>query len=136
MDPRELLERHTEEVWNQGNLAAVDRFIAPDYVEHDPSVRDELRGPEAYRQNVELFRSAFPDLSVRIEGTVVEGDVIALRQRFRGTHRGTFMDLEPTGNGVDAKSFVFCRIEDDRIAETWVVTDMLDVLTQLGVDLP
>lgn len=136
MDPRELLARHTEEVWNQGDLEAVDRYISPDYVEHDPSVKDQLEGPEAYRQNVELFLTAFPDLTVTIEDAVVEGDTIAMRQRFRGTHQGPFMGFEPTGETVDGTSFVFCRIEDDQIAETWVETDMLDVLSQLGVDVP
>lgn len=136
MDPRDVLERHTEEVWNQGNLDAVETYIADDYVEHDPSVHDRLRGPAAYRRNVETFRSAFPDLEVTIEDAVVEGDTIAMRQRFRGTHEGEFMDLAPTGREVDATSFVFCRVVGDEIAETWVETDMLDVLGQLGVEVP
>jgi steroid delta-isomerase-like uncharacterized protein len=136
MHPREVLESHTEDVWNQGNLDAVETYIAEDYVEHDPSVHDHIDGPEAYRRNVELFRSAFSDLTVTLEDTVVEGDEVAARQRFRGTHEGEFMGVEPTGREIDATSFVICRVEDDRIVETWVETDMLDLLNQLGLDLP
>ncbi|MFB6361074.1 MAG: ester cyclase, partial [Halobacteriales archaeon] len=120
MDPRELLERHTAEVWNEGKLEKVDRYIAPDYVEHDPSVKETVDGPAAYRRNVELFRSAFPDLSVTILDIVVEGDKIAMRQRWEGTHEGEFLGVEPTGNHVEGSSYVFCRIEDEQIAETWV----------------
>lgn len=136
MDPRELLERHTEEVWNRGNLEAVHEFVAEDYVEHDPSIRDQFRGPEAYRRNVEAFLSAFPDLEVTIEDSIVEGNKIAMRQRFRGTHEGEFMGIEPTEAEIESTSFVMCRIEDDRIAETWVETDVLGLLDQIGVEIP
>lgn len=136
MDPREVLERHTEEVWNRGDLDAVETYIAEDYVEADPSVHDRIEGPEAYRANVAAFREAFPDLEVTIEDSVVEGEKIAMRQRWTGTHEGEFVGLEPTGREVDATSFLICRVVDDRIVETWVETDMLDVLGQLGVDLP
>jgi len=136
MDPRELLEQHTEEVWNRGNLDAVGEFISEDYVEHDPSVRDQFRGPEGYRRNVEEFLSAFPDLTVTIEDSIVEGDKIAMRQRFRGTHEGEFMGIEPTGKRVESTSFVMCRIEGDKIAETWVETDVIGLLEQLGVEVP
>jgi len=136
MDPRALLEQHTEEVWNRGNLDAVGEFISEDYVEHDPSVRDQFRGPEGYRRNVEEFLSAFPDLTVTIEDSIVEGDKIAMRQRFRGTHEGEFMGIEPTGKRVESTSFVMCRIEGDKIAETWVETDVIGLLEQLGVEVP
>lgn len=136
MNPRELLRQHTETVWNQGDLDAVDRFVAADYVEHDPSVEDRLDGPEAYRRNVEAFRSAFPDLEVTIEDSVVQDDRIAMRQSFSGTHEGEFMGIEPTGNEVESTSFLICRVEDGKIAETWVETDMLGLLEQLGVEVP
>lgn len=136
MDPRTLLEEHTETVWTQGDLDAVDRFIAADYVEHDPSVEEELNGPDAYRRNVESFRSAFPDLVVTIEDSIVEGDRIAMRQSFSGTHEGEFMGVEPTGNEVESTSLLICRVEDGKIAETWVETDMLGLLAQLDVDVP
>lgn len=135
MDPRALLQEHTERVWNQGDLDAVDHFIADDYIEHDPSVEDRFEGPAAYRRNVESFRSAFPDLEVTIEDTVVEGDRIAMRQSFRGTHEGEFMGIDPTGNEVESTSLLICRVEGGKIAETWVETGMLDLLSQLGVDV-
>lgn len=133
--PRTLLRKHTEDVWNQGNLDAVEKYIADSYTEHDPSVHDELRGPEAYRRNVESFLTAFPDLEVTIEDSIVEGDKIAMRQRFRGTHTGEFVGIEPTGAEIDSTSFVICRVEDDKIAETWVETDMLGLFEQLGRDV-
>lgn len=136
MDPRELLAEHTEAVWNRGELDAVDDFVAAEYVEHDPTVAETLRGREAYKANVEQFRTAFPDITVTIEDTLVEGDRIALRQRFTGTHRGPFMGIEPTGETVDVSALLICRIADGKIAETWVQTDTVELLAQLGVELP
>lgn len=136
MTPRELLHEHTERVWNQGDLDAVDEFIADEYVEHDPSIENGLSGPDAYRANVAKFRSAFPDLTVTIEDAVVEDDRIAMRQSFGGTHEGTFMGVAPTGTEVESTSMLICRVEDDMIVETWVETDLLGLLEQLGVTMP
>jgi len=136
MDPRAILERHTEEVWNRGNLDAVDTYIAEDYVERDSAGTDEFHGPEGYKRSVENYRAAFPDLTVTIEESIVVGDRIVMRQRFTGTHEGTFMGIEPTGDEIESTSMLICRIENDRIAETWVETDTLGLLEDLGVEIP
>lgn len=136
MTHRERFERHTQETWNEGNLDALDKFLADDYVEHDPSVEDEFQGRETYRKNVRNFRSAFPDLTVTNEDVLVDGDKLVARQTFGGTHRGEFMGIEPTGKEVESTSIVICRFENDRIAETWVTTDVFGLLEQLGVEVP
>ena len=134
MQPRDLFEEHTETVWNRGDLDAVETFIAEDYVEHDPSIMDAVEGPAAYRENVQAFRGAFPDFEVENTHLVVEGDTIVARQRFTGTHEGTFRGIEPTGNTIESTSIVICRVEDDKIAETWVETDMIRLYDQLGIE--
>jgi len=136
MHPRELFEAHTETVWNRGDLDAVEDFIAEGYVEHDPSIRDSVEGPAAYRENVDAFRSAFPDFEVENTHLLVDGDTIVARQRFTGTHKGPFEGVEPTGNAIESTSIVICRIAGNKIAETWVETDMVRLYDQLGVELP
>src|ERR1700693_1187143 len=47
-DNKALVRRVFEEVLNQGNLALIDEFYNPDYVEHTPS--GPVHGTEAYKQ--------------------------------------------------------------------------------------
>lgn len=44
-----LVRRSFEEVFNQGNLDAIEEIFAPDYVLHDPTSPEEIRGTEGMR---------------------------------------------------------------------------------------
>src|SRR6266568_4824447 len=64
--------RISEEVWNKGNLKALDEIFAPGAPTHDPNT-PIAPGPEGFRQVVSLYRSAFPDLRFTIEQEIAEG---------------------------------------------------------------
>jgi len=59
-------------------------------------------------------------------------DKVAGRIRFRGTQRGEFMGIPPTGKQVTFSSMEMNRIVDGKVAEHWFVVDMLGLLQQLG----
>src|SRR6185437_8799768 len=96
-DLKAILRRFVDEVWNGGDLDAVERFIAPSYVRHDPGLPMEVRGPEGVRQVVSVYRTAFPDLHLELEDLLVEGDRLALRLTGTGTQRGPLPGVSPTG---------------------------------------
>ena len=76
--------------------AVVDDLLVPSYIHHDPSLPAELQsGREAYKQINSMFRSAFPDLKVTVEDLVAEGNKVAARWIWGGTHRGD-IDGYPT----------------------------------------
>ncbi len=55
-----LHRRVLEEVFNRGNLEAVDELFAPEYVDHDPATPQDMRGSEGAKQIVSMYRGAFP----------------------------------------------------------------------------
>ena len=59
---------HYEEVWNQGNLAAIDDHFTPNYVGHLPPLT--LRGPEEVKQVIAMYRTAFPDVHFTVEDQI------------------------------------------------------------------
>jgi predicted ester cyclase len=63
---------------------------------------------------------------------VAEGDRVAVRWTFRGTHRGYFMGIAPTGNQVEMGAMDLLRVAGGKIAETWSNVDMMAMLRQLG----
>lgn len=128
-DHKALILRFVEEFWSQGNLAAADELMTPDAVIHQPEVGG-VAGLKAFNT---MFRAAFPDWYSTPEELIAEGDRVAERWTGRGTHRGAFQGIPPTGTQVVVPGVVFYRIRDGKIAEFRGTFDMLSMLQQLGV---
>jgi len=117
------------EAVNTGNLALLDKFVAPDYVEHS----EGFQGVEPFRQQITLFRAAFPDLRVTIDDLLIAGDRFASRTTVTGTHTGDLMGILATGRRITVKAVDMGRIEGGQAKERWGGLDMYSLLTQLGV---
>jgi steroid delta-isomerase-like uncharacterized protein len=128
-----IVRQQEEELFTQGNLDAADEVYAPDYVGHDPSNSEEVRGLEAAKRAASDYRQAFPDLRVTVEDLIAEGDRVAARLRFRGTHLGELDGIAPTGRRVDCTGIVISRIEEGKIAKDWANFDDLGMMRQLGL---
>ncbi len=128
-----IVRRMLEEVWNGGNLAVVDEIVATDYVGHDPSYPQPIRGPEGFKQWVMTARMAFPDFHITVEDLLAEGDRVVGRITMRGTHNGELAGLPPTGQSVEFSGIFVRRLEGDKFIEGWDMADMLGLLRQLGV---
>ncbi len=68
-----------------------------------------------------------------IEELIAEGDKVVNRFTWRGTHRGDFLGVPPTGNQVEVKGVVIDRFADGKIADTRILMDNLGLMQQLGV---
>ncbi len=130
-DNKALVRRWFEELFNEAKLDVADEIVTPDHVSHDTSTPEHPPGPEGERQLVNLVRGAFPDGRISIEDLVAEGDRVAVRWTFRGTHRGDFMGVAPTGNQVEMGAMDLLRIAGGKIAETWSNVDMMAMMRQL-----
>jgi steroid delta-isomerase-like uncharacterized protein len=79
-----------------------------------------------------VFTSAFPDLQLTTEDLVAEGEKVAIRNTWRGTHQGAFQGVPPTGKYVTFTGTDLFRVEGGKIAEQWADLDALGLLQQLG----
>ncbi len=130
-DNKTLIRDIIEEVWNKGNVEAVDRYFAPDYVDQDP-LPGQAPGPEGYKQSVAAIRDAFPDLNLTLEHILSEGDQVAFHYTMRGTHQGPFMGIPPTGNPFSVSGMIFARVAEGKAAERWANLDTMGLMQQLG----
>lgn len=119
-----------EEIQSQGKTNLVDQIVANDYVGHTPP--KDFNGPEGAKQFEAMLRSGFPDLRVTVEDQLAEGDRVATRWTFRGTHHGEFQGIPPTGKQVTMKGITIFRIANGKLIEGWNRPDMLGMLQQLG----
>jgi len=114
---------------NSGNLALLEKFVAPGYAEHS----EGFRGVEPFRQQVAAFRAAFPDLHVTVEDLLTDGDRFASRTTVTGTHAGDLMGLPATGKRISVEAVDIGRIANGQAQERWGGLNMYALLTQLGV---
>jgi predicted ester cyclase len=80
-----LVRKFFKEAWGEGDVAAVDEFMAADYVEH-PRPSTLPPGTEGLKQLIAAYRTAFPDLKMSLDDIIAEGDRVAFRWSVSGTH--------------------------------------------------
>ena len=127
------VRRLMEEVFNRGKTSLVDELFAPDFVEHEELPPGIPPGREAVKQLPAIFRSAFPDFKVTIDDVIAEGDKVAVRSTWSGTHKGEFMGIAPTGKSVSFGVFDIIRIAGGKFVEHWGQMDNMGMMQQLGV---
>ena len=114
-----------------GNLDTLDAIVGPDYVLHDPSMPEEVRGLEGAKQMLEALRSAFR-LRVTIEHQLAEGDHVATRYTMHGRHDAEFMGVPPSGRQGSVAGICISRFRAGKIVQEWEVWDALGLLQQIG----
>jgi steroid delta-isomerase-like uncharacterized protein len=128
-----IVRRFYEEGFNKGNLASAREFIASNYVSHNPIIGNLLPGVEGYKQLIAVHRHAFPDIRVKIEDMIANVDRVVIRWTWRGTHRGSFMGVSPTGQQVTVTGIHIFRIAHGKVAESWVNWDTYGLMQQLDL---
>jgi predicted ester cyclase len=97
---KHLVETFIQELFTKGDLDAVDRYLDPDFVNHDAPFPGAPDGPEGMRIAAALFRQALPDWHSEVDQLVAEGDTVVERFTASGTHRGELMGAHPTGKTI------------------------------------
>ena len=127
-----VLRRFYEEVWNEGNLDAIDEIISPNFTTHtpQPGISPDREG---VKQFVTAYQSAFPDVHVRVEDQVAEGDKVVTRFSAHATHQGELMGIPATGKEINITGIGLFRVEGGQIVEGWTEFDRMGMMQQLGV---
>ncbi len=107
--------RIIDEVINQKNLDLADELLSEEHKLY-PESAGVGRGPEEMKQAFAGLHEEFPDIHVDIESIVAEGDMVAIRLTFSGTHA-------PSGEKAVWPEMVFARFSAGKAIESWEVTD-------------
>lgn len=128
---KDLVRKMIEEVWNQGQTDRLPEFWSDDTDDvaqasrGEPSTRAEVAGLH------QRLTDAFPDLHIAIDDMIAEGDRVATRLTFRGTHKGPFRGIQPTGRRVEFTASRIYRITGGKVAQTWATVDVFGLMAQL-----
>ncbi len=133
VEENKALERRLyEEIYNKKNMTAVEQFFATNWICH-PSPPGVQPGLEGMKQQYAIDSKAIPDMQVKLEDMVAEGDKVACRWTATGTHKGEFMGVPATNKQITLTGIHIDRIAGGKVVETWNYSDMLGVMQQLGV---
>lgn len=130
-----IVRRFVDEVITQGNLDSAVQFVWEDVVELVP-LPGQDPGLEGLKDVLRAMRAGFPDLVFSIVEQISEGDKVASRFEWTGTHKGEFLGVPATGRSVHVWGMVIDRLEHGRIKETRILMDSLGLMIQLGVIPP
>ena len=131
---RDLVLTMNREVWNKGNLAAVEELFSANFVQHFLPDSSMLNGINTFRERVREHREAFPDWKENIKYIVAEDDLVVIQFESSGTNLGSWLGNPPTGRKVHINEFSILRVENGKIAEQWLMPDLFSLNKQLGLD--
>lgn len=128
----EIVRRFADEVISRGEIDRAGEFAWEDVVEQVP-LPGQGPGLEGLKDILRAMRAGFPDLVFSTLEQISEGDKVASRFEWTGTHKGTFLGIPPTGKAVRVWGIVIDRLVEGRIKETRIIMDTMGMMMQLGV---
>jgi steroid delta-isomerase-like uncharacterized protein len=132
LENAEVVRRFVDEVITQGNIDAAGQFAWEDVVEQVP-LPGQGPGLEGLKDILRAMRAGFPDIVFAIQEQISEGNKVASRFEWTGTHRGEFLGIPATGRPVRVWGMVIDRLVEGRIKETRIIMDTMGMMIQLGV---
>ena len=94
-------------------------------------VEQYVDAPEL-REHIAETEAAFPSYILQEEDVIAEGAEVAVRFTFRGTHRGEFLGVPPTGRDVSFDGIIIYRIAGEKIVDHWMQVDSPTLMRQLS----
>ena len=86
---------------------------------------------EGFKQFIYLLWKAFPDIKIIFDDIIIEGNKVACRYYLTGTHKGEFMDLQPTDKQFRVNGMTVFSFRDTKCIERWNIVDMMSLMEQL-----
>ncbi len=131
-DPnKELVRNWMDFGWNQQKRQAVNVFYAENFIGYDP-YEGRVWGRDGVSAFQNAFLRAFPDLHVRVDDVVAEGDLVVARITATGTQDGELLGVAATGKRVTIPAMVQYRVENGAFREAWQHWDAFGALQQIG----
>jgi steroid delta-isomerase-like uncharacterized protein len=121
-DPKQVVRRAIEEVWNRRDAAAAEELIAEGVVWHHNTL-GERQGRAAFLETVNELRSAFPDTKITVEALAADGDRVMCHWVASGSHQGSYRGVAASGQSVTWSGVVVDRVVDGQIVERWTYAD-------------
>jgi predicted ester cyclase len=131
-EAKEVIRRWNNEGWSGGKYELAHEIISPNMTVHGAGGQAVGMGPDGLIDLIKTWRTAFPDGRMAIDDLIVEGDIVAIRNTWHGTHEAEFYGVPPSGATVAVTSVGIDRVVDGLVTEGWGELDMVGMMQQMG----
>ncbi|MFH1114157.1 MAG: ester cyclase [Pseudomonadota bacterium] len=125
-----VISAFAESVFVNKDFSAVDRYMLPDYIQHNPLVK---QGAGGFREFFSNWFDSVPDWQCTVKKIVSEGDEVWVYGTYAGTLQKDWLGITASGQKYSIDAVDIFRIEDGKLAEHWDVLDIYGLFKQLGV---
>ena len=125
--------RKLNELVNTQNYDAMDELFSDSFVDHNYSWK--IRSLADLKKAVADAHQDF-QLHNTIKEVVAVDDMVTILLMMNGRQARTMFEVAPANNEIGFTTFEIYRFKDGRIAERWVLSDMIGLMRQVGVNLP
>jgi predicted ester cyclase len=131
-EAKEIIRRWNNEGWSGGHYDLAHEIISPNMIVHGAGGQTVGMGPDGLIDLIRTWRAAFPDGRMEIDDIIVDGDTVAIRNTWYGTHEAEFYGVPPSGEKVAVTSVGIDRVTDGLVSEGWGELDMVGMMQQMG----
>jgi predicted ester cyclase len=131
IENKSIIRKYIEEVINTGNVSELEKYVSADYTEVFEGKRYPM-GVKGAKEHIIGVRQTCPDLTLRIDQQIAEGDYVATSITARGTHSGVWLGIKPTGKVVTYTGVNVDRVVNGLIVEHGGAANLLGPLLEIG----
>jgi len=130
----ELVKRYISAI-NEGSFDDFTELLSPDYAVYSPPGGSEHISREKHIENYKAAAQEFKSFTWKTEDLIASGDKVICRAMVNGIYQGSVPDIKVTGKQLSFSLIAIMRIDNGKIAEEWMIDDMLGLARQLGMEL-
>ena len=127
-----LTKRLFEEVFNKGNLNALNEILANNVVVYDTALHNGKGGLREFKEAQVNYHHAFPNMKIKIDDIFGTEDKVFVRWTGTGTHKADLQGIAPTNENVKVTGISINQYKNNKITEIHTQWDRLGLLEQIG----
>lgn len=129
---KEIAIRFYNDVLNNGALELLDDIMSGDFIDHNAGP-GQLRGIGAFKDFLKRITTAFPDLQIKIEDVLADGNKVTARLSITGTQTGPLGTIPASNIKANWTGIDILEIENGKIISRWSERNLLGLMKQIGV---
>ena len=130
--PVDALRSAYDGAFNDRDLGALDAVFAADVLDRSVAKAEEQVGLDGFKRRIAAHHAGVSDLRMELFQVVAEGNLVAFRWAFRGTHDGMWLGRPATNRAFVLNGMNLERFEGELVVEHFSYPDLLGLFRQLG----
>lgn len=113
---------------------AIARRVVEEMLTGKHEIANDLYTPPLAEKQIKLaqmLQASFPDLEMKVDDLIAEGNKVVCRWSARGTQSGPFLGIPPTNLRVTWSGTTIDTVENGRIVDSKTSWDLFELMQQL-----